>query len=256
MDRIQLQQRIDEIHWYHDIDFPNGLQARTKAPQAEAHRRQWDWMRSKLDEIDFGGKNVLDIGCWDGYWSFYAEQRGASRVLASDDKTQNWAGNAGLELAKELLGSSVKIHADVSIYEVANVGERFDLILCMGVYYHLVDPFYAFSQVRHCCRRRCIVVFEGDFAPEGSASSIPGFRPAHFDFENLACCFLPTLPCLRHMLQANYFRVVTESIYHGLPEQPLNRILVICEPFEGDNTLHFYRPPFGLHAYDPRFSMS
>ena len=35
------------------------------------------------------------MGCWDGYWSFYAEQRGAARVLATDDASQNWAGSAG-----------------------------------------------------------------------------------------------------------------------------------------------------------------
>ena len=66
-------------------------------------------MRSELDKVDFASKNMLDIGCWDGYWSFYAEQRGAARVLASDDKTQNWSGNIGLELARELMGSAIDI---------------------------------------------------------------------------------------------------------------------------------------------------
>jgi len=43
-------------------------------------------------------------------------------------------------------------------------------------------------------------------------------------------------------------------MYHGAPAQPVNRILVTCEPFEGENSMHLYRPPFGLHSYDPRFS--
>ena len=79
MESTQLQQRIDQIPWYHDIDFPNGLKARTKTPDAESHRKLWDWMRSELGKIDFADRTVLDIGCWDGYWSFYAEQRGVLR---------------------------------------------------------------------------------------------------------------------------------------------------------------------------------
>jgi len=252
MTPIQLQQqRIDQIQWYHDIDFPNGLKARTKTPDAESHRRLWDWMRSQLDKINFAGKTVLDIGCWDGYWSFYAEQRGASRVLASDDKTQNWSGNSGLELARELMGSNVETRTDVSIYEAENLGERFDIVLCMGVYYHLVDALYAFGQVRHCSHEQSVVVFEGDYAPEWFVQPP---QSAFFDLGNPSRCFVPTVPFLRQALEANYLRVVSESTYHGTPEQPVNRIFVACDPFKGENALHCSRPPFGLHAYDPRFS--
>jgi tRNA (mo5U34)-methyltransferase len=250
MDSIQLQQRIDQIQWYHDIDFPNGLKARTKNPDAESHRKLWDWMRSELAKIDFANRTVLDIGCWDGYWSFYAEQRGASRVLATDDKTQNWSGNSGLELARELMGSSVETRTDVSIYEAAKLGDRFDIVLCLGVYYHLVDPFYAFSQVRHCSNSRSVVIFEGDFGPD---CWLPQ-QAAFLDLGDPGRCFVPSVPFLRQMLEANYFHILTESIYHGLPDQPVNRIFVTCEPFEGENALHCTRPPFGLHSYDPRFS--
>jgi tRNA (mo5U34)-methyltransferase len=207
-------------------------------------------MRSELDKIDFAGRSVLDIGCWDGYWSFYAEQRGASRVLATDDKTQNWSGNSGLELAKELMGSAIEIRSDVSIYEAAKLGERFDIILCMGVYYHLVDPFYAFSQVRHCSHGQSVVVFEGDFAPDWFVQPA---QAAYLDLGDPSRCFVPTVPFLRQMLEANYFHITKEYTYHGSPEQPVNRILATCQPFEGQNPLHLYRPPFGLHGYDPRF---
>jgi tRNA (mo5U34)-methyltransferase len=245
------QQRIDQIQWYHDIDFPNGLKARTKTADAGSHRKLWGWMRSELDKIDFAGRTVLDIGCWDGYWSFYAEQRGASRVLATDDKTQNWSGNSGLDLAKELMGSAVETRTDVSIYEAAKLGERFDIVLCMGVYYHLVDALYAFSQVRHCSHAQSVVVFEGDFAPDWYVQPP---QAAYFDLGNPGRCFVPTVTCLRQVLEANYFRVFTESIYHGEPAQPVNRVLMACNPLVGENPLHCSRPPFGLHAYDPRFS--
>lgn len=246
-----LQERIDQIQWYHDIEFPNGLIARSQADNAEAHRKLWGWIRSELDKIDFAGKTVLDIGCWDGYWSFYAEQRGASRVLATDDETQNWGGSAGLKLAKELKRSSIETRTDVSIYELSKLKERFDIILCLGVYYHLVDPFLGFTQVRHCAHEQSIVVFEGDFAPDGL---VQPELAAYLDLTGGLHCFVPTITCLRQMLQANYFWVRTQSSYHGHPWNPWNRILTTCKPFIGENTLHRYRPPTGLHLYDLRFT--
>ena len=106
--RSVIQQRIDSIHWYHEFDFGDGLCAKVKTPDAESHRALWRFIQSKLDGIEFKDKTVLDIGCWDGYWSFYAERRGAKSVLATDDSGQNWAGEAGFLLAKELLKSNVE----------------------------------------------------------------------------------------------------------------------------------------------------
>src|SRR5690606_37666209 len=72
--------------WYHEIDFGNGLRSRPKHP----HRDIWNAIENFLAPVDFKGKSVLDIGCWDGQWSFVAEQRGAASVLASDDNSQHW----------------------------------------------------------------------------------------------------------------------------------------------------------------------
>src|SRR5262245_8319886 len=99
MDRATAQERIDAVEGYHDFDCPGGLAART-SHCAEMHRLTWRFLESELGRIDFRGKTVLDIGCWDGYWSFYAERRGARSVLASDDASQNWAGSKGLLLAR------------------------------------------------------------------------------------------------------------------------------------------------------------
>jgi tRNA (mo5U34)-methyltransferase len=248
LDYAALQESIDQIQWYHDIEFPNGLKARSQADDADAHRKLWKWIRSELDKIDFAGKTVLDIGCWDGYWSFYAEQRGASRVLATDDATQNWAGNAGLKLAKALMRSGIETRTDVSIYEASKLKQRFDIILCLGVYYHLVDPFLGFTQVRHCAHEESVVVFEGDFAPDGL---VQPELAAYLDLAGGLHCFVPTITCLRQMIQANYFWVKTQSTYHG---HPWNRTLAVCRPFVGENPLHRYRPPSGLHLYDLRFT--
>src|SRR5262245_385240 len=145
MDRAAAQRMIDNISWYHEIDFGNGLVTSPDSAQLDDHRAIWRFIEQELDKVDFVGKSVLEIGCWDGYWSFYAERRGAKFVLATDDQTQNWAGrNSGLNVAKSLLGSAIETKQDVSVYELAKLGRTFDIVLCLGVYYHLVDPIHAF----------------------------------------------------------------------------------------------------------------
>jgi tRNA (mo5U34)-methyltransferase len=238
----------------------------------------WAFIEKQLDKIDFAGKTVLDLGCWDGYWSFYAERRGAAHVLATDDQSQNWARSSGLLLAKQLLRSSVETRLDVSVYDLAKVEGTFDIIFCMGIYYHLVDPFYAFTQVRHRCHPDSIVVFEGDISE--------GLRPNtnFYDLSNHSVSiFVPTVRVLNQMLGAAYFEVVSQERFiqpekmrkrtwrprlrlrmsrkskseHSESIEPLaprlNRMLTVCRPITTANKLHMYRPPFGLHRYDDRF---
>ena len=113
-------------------------------------RSAWALIEQQLDTVEFRDKTVLDIGCWDGRWSFYAEQRGARSVLATDDLSQNWSSGEGLRLAREILQSKIEIDQHMSIYRLASLGRAFDIVMCLGIYYHLHDPFYAFSQIRHC----------------------------------------------------------------------------------------------------------
>jgi tRNA (mo5U34)-methyltransferase len=212
----KIQQRIDEITWYHEFDFGNGLRAVSKTPQVAGHRRIWSFIEGELDRIAFSSKAVLDIGCWDGYWSFYAERRGAKSVLASDDQTQNWAGSSGLMLAHRLLKSKVALDLERSVYDLAPLGRNFDIILCLGVYYHLVDPFYAFAQIRHCCHDDTIVLFEGD-ATRGLREDT-----LRYDLSNHSLpIFLPTEQTLGDMLRGAYLEPVRSTWMH--PEPRRNR---------------------------------
>lgn len=289
MDLVKQQARIDAIPWYHEFDFGNGLKARSRSDYADGHRRIWKFLEDQLDTIDFRGKSVLDIGCWDGYWSFYAERRGAQSVLATDDVSQNWSDGDGLRLAKELYDSKVEVNQQLSIYQLPSIQRKFDVILCLGVYYHLFAPFYALSQVRHCCHADTIVVFEGEVAPWSPASLV------QFNFRYRGCEMLPTQEAMRDLLQANYFSICSEKLLETAEEReqvqrkkdrlgwrwrlrmclqalkgsrlgvnaeakviaPLGgsstRTVVICKPFEGVNDIHSYPPPFGLDVYDSRF---
>ncbi len=99
---------------------------------------------------NLSGMSVLDIGAWDGAYSFEAERRGAKRVVALDSfcwSGGGWGSKEGFELARKMLGSKVE---DVEM-EVLDVSpERlgtFDFTLFLGVLYHMKHPLLALEKV-------------------------------------------------------------------------------------------------------------
>src|SRR5262245_8485870 len=205
-----LQAKIDRIPWYHEFDFGQGLRARNLHPWAAGCRRIWQFIEKHLDGIDFRGKSVLDIGCWDGYWSFQAERRGAQYVLATDDVTQNWSGGEGLRIARQLLQSSVEINQQMSVYKLSSLNRKFDVVLCLGVFYHLIDPFRALAEIRHCCHDRTMIVFEGEMALCGLGRGAAQYRCGALT-NRCPWAFLPSPSAFDNLLNAAYFRTQSRS---------------------------------------------
>jgi tRNA (mo5U34)-methyltransferase len=88
---------------------------------------------------DLTGKSVLDIGCNAGFYSMEMKRRGASRVLGidSDERYLDQA-----RFAAEVMGADIEFR-NLSVYEVAYLREKFDLVIFMGVLYHLRHPLLA-----------------------------------------------------------------------------------------------------------------
>ena len=90
------------------------------------------------------GRTVLDVGAWDGFYSFEMERRGAAKVLATDHFCwggNGWATQDGFNLAREALGSKVEDeHLDVLDLSPEAVGGTYDIVLFLGVLYHLPEP--------------------------------------------------------------------------------------------------------------------
>ena len=114
-----------------------------------------DATRDRLDLLqipaDLRGRSVLDVGAWDGFFSFEAERRGAERVLATDSfawEGTNWSTKAGFELSRQALSSSVEDQTiDVLALSPDALGGRFDVVLCLGVLYHMKHPLLMIERV-------------------------------------------------------------------------------------------------------------
>lgn len=143
MDPRELASEISKVTWYHTIPLGNGI----VTPGV-------DDTPSRLAKIglpdDLTGKTVLDVGAWDGFFSFEAERRGAARVVASDSYCwggAGWGTKDGFELARGALGSAVEDREiDVMDLSPEAVGV-FDVVLFLGVLYHLKDPMTALERV-------------------------------------------------------------------------------------------------------------
>ena len=107
---------------------------------------------------DLSGKTVLDIGAWDGFFSFEAERRRASRVVACDYYAWHgvgWGtgrGKDGFELARTALNSRVEdVALDVLDLSPDKIG-TFDVVFFLGVLYHLPNPLLALERVASVSR--------------------------------------------------------------------------------------------------------
>jgi tRNA (mo5U34)-methyltransferase len=103
---------------------------------------------------DMSGKSVLDIGCNAGFYSIEMKRRGAARVVGTDvDETYL----AQARFAAEVCGVEIEFHR-LSIYDVAQLREQFDLVLFMGVLYHLRHPLLALDLLHRYVVKDLLVV--------------------------------------------------------------------------------------------------
>ena len=112
---------------------------------------------------DLSGLSVLDIGCSDGFYSFECERRGAAHVLAVDNFSSVFIDRAdGFFRAKQLLDSNVDFLAgDLFDLRPAELG-RFDVVLFLGVLYHLRHPLLGLDRVADLCAPGGLVILESE----------------------------------------------------------------------------------------------
>jgi tRNA (mo5U34)-methyltransferase len=141
----ELLARAKQYYWFHSIDLGNGVITPGGKP-LEVLRAEGE---AVFGPLDLRGKSVLDIGAWNGYFSFEAKRRLAARVLATDHHcwTPEVQGRITFDLARDALNLEIE-SLDIDVPELTpdRIGQ-FDVVLFLGVLYHLVDPIRALHNV-------------------------------------------------------------------------------------------------------------
>lgn len=224
-----LRTRVEAIRWYHTIDLGHGVV--TKGIDNTAFRL------ARLDlPASLAGATVLDIGAWDGFFSFEAERRGAARVVSADYYSwhgSGWGSKAGFELARATLASKVEdLDIDVMDLSPERVG-TFDVVLFLGVLYHLRHPLLALERVASVTRRTLIVETVIDMVGfnRPAAAFYPG-RELNNDPTNW---WAPNVPALHGMLHDVGF----ESVRTVTPVPPAlyRAARAVAHKVQGKNTL-------------------
>ena len=164
---------LSRLGWYHSIELPDGRVI--QGFQSPEH------MRMRLAQFpipaNLTGKRVLDIGAWDGWFSFEMEKRGAE-VVAVDS-----AEHTRFLVARDLLGSRVEYRiGDICRIRPAEFG-RFDIVLFFGVLYHVKHPMLALETV--CDLSTDVAFVESYVTDDGSNLSAP---PAMEFYETTELC--------------------------------------------------------------------
>jgi tRNA (mo5U34)-methyltransferase len=144
-DREELRKRLHDLRdrFYSPFDF-DGIVTRP----AYVHRRFRRRLRLLRIPADLTGKTVLDIGAWDGFFSFEFERRGAKRVFAVDTYAWDHGGFDCFKAAHAFFNSKVEYRRmDVHELDPQAIG-TFDLVFCAGVLYHMRNPLLGLERIR------------------------------------------------------------------------------------------------------------
>jgi tRNA (mo5U34)-methyltransferase len=240
----QIRELVEAVpHWHHIMRFPHGI----VSPGVYDPKEMFGFLRLP----DLQGKRVLDMGTRDGYFAFECERLGAE-VLAVDYADMELTGFAA---AKRIYGSRVE-YVQANIYDLnpAQLG-TFDVVLFLGVLYHLRHPLLALDRLRGLCRELLILeslvcdarVFTGfetgrplaELAPRLMDVPLAQFLPVgrfHSDSTNK---WVPNIACLGALLEDSLFAPEPARVWG-------DRALIHASPVEDPKVKRWVQLDSGL----------
>ena len=163
--------------WFHNLNL-GGVRTAPEHFLGDYPRMKWEKFADALPR-DLTGKSVLDVGCNAGFYAMEMKRRGAVRVLGIDSD-QRYLDQA--RFAASVEGLDIEF-AQRSVYDVGDLGERFDLVLFMGVLYHLRYPLLALDRLRDVVGEMLVFqsMLRGDSGVMELAGDYPFDERAMFD---------------------------------------------------------------------------
>jgi len=149
----QIRQRVQELgQWFHNLD----LQGVKTAPDhflGDYPNTKWQRFANAMPQ-DLRGRTVLDVGCNAGFYSIQMKLRGADRVVGVDTDE---AYLAQARFAADVSGVQIDFRR-LSVYQLHELGEKFDLVLFLGVLYHLRHPLLALDMLHEHAVKDVLVI--------------------------------------------------------------------------------------------------
>jgi tRNA (mo5U34)-methyltransferase len=229
LDTETLRQRVKDINfWYHRIELPGGVVTPGINPLHPP---------SYQVPADLTGLRVLDVGAWDGYWTFEALKRGAREAVGIDDFS-DYLGHLApdqrhawksFDLCREALGFSEERckRIEISVYDITEekLGGKFDLVMFFGTLYHLRHPLLGLDKLSAVCDGQIIVESAtcDDYSPYnggigkgyGGNQCVAEFYPTTELAGNSTNWWAPNLRCMGAMVYAAGFpRVDVWKLMH------------------------------------------
>jgi tRNA (mo5U34)-methyltransferase len=214
-----LQQRIEELGpWFHNLRL-RGVQTAPEHFLGDYPEIKFAGFRHVVPE-DLTGLTVLDIGCNAGFYSMEMKRRGADRVLGIDTD-EHYLRQA--RFAAEVNDIDVEFR-HMPVWDVAKLGEKFDLVIFMGVLYHLRHPLLALDLI-HEHVARDLLLFQSMLRGSGEITDVradydfnerepfddPGFPKMHFIEQRYSHdetnWWVPNRACAEAMLRSAGFLI-------------------------------------------------
>jgi tRNA (mo5U34)-methyltransferase len=192
-DAEEIRRRAEALgEWFHNLDL-HGVRTAPNHFLGDYPAVKWRAFAHALPQ-DLRGLSVLDIGCNGGFYSQQLKRRGAARVLGIDPDPGYLA---QARFAAEVSGLDIEFRK-LSVYDVAALGERFDLVLFLGVIYHLRHPLLALDLI-HEHVARDLLIFQ---SMQRGATSVEPIE-ADYDFRETSEFDRPDWPKL-HFIEHRY----------------------------------------------------
>ncbi len=215
----EIKARVAELGpWFHNLDLCG---VHTAPEHFLGNYPEVKWRRfADAVPLDIAGRTVLDIGCNAGFYSLEMKRRGAARVLGIDSR-EDYLNQA--RFAADVNGLDIEFRK-LSVYDVGALGERFDIVLFLGVLYHLRHPLLALDLI-HEHVARDLLIFQSMQRGAASVQPVnenydfwedehfngPGYPKLHFVEHRYADdptnWWIPNRSCAEAMLRSAGFEI-------------------------------------------------